>query len=457
MDNFYSSFTHVHKNMEMLVLFFVLLLVDGVFDVTDEIQSVSVMEGESVTLRTDVTEIQKADLILWTFGLDSTRIAQINRLSNKVSLFDEVLDGRFRGRLKLAKTVSLTITNTTTEHRGVYELQTFGGNEVPPRKFSIIVYARLPVPVISTNSSQCSSSSSSYCSLVCSSVVNVSHVTLSWFKGNSLLSSISASDLSISLSLPLEVKYQDKNTYSCVLNNPISHQTQHLDITQLCHTCAAAGLSAGHISLLCVCVLAVAAVVCGIYHYHERKTSKRTNQGGGDTSSNEDRYSQNGAVPLLAVEVDGGDTSNHQERNLPNSVFVKEDKITSVPVMEGEPITLHNNDTEIEEMEMIWWKFASSKERNCAKFVVIATLSKTNNEEDPHNKRILQFKDSLKLDQNTGSLTITKITPKHYGHYKLHITSKGQMIVHTFRVFPHFPLNKEQTPTQIIQRRQTCP
>ncbi|XP_048039260.1 SLAM family member 9-like [Megalobrama amblycephala] len=196
------------------------------------------MEGDSVTLDTDITEIHEDDDILWKFGAEKHVIAEISKDSGIFSTYNGT-DGRFRDRLKLDnQTGSLTITNITTEHNGVYKL-VISGVKLTSKTFNVSVYAHLPVPVIISNSSQCSSSSSSSsssnCSLVCSAV-NVCHVTLSWYKGNSLLSSISVSDLSISLSLPLEVEYQDKNTYSCVLNNPISNQTQHLDITQLCHT-----------------------------------------------------------------------------------------------------------------------------------------------------------------------------------------------------------------------------
>uniref|UniRef100_A0A8C2D3D1 Ig-like domain-containing protein n=1 Tax=Cyprinus carpio TaxID=7962 RepID=A0A8C2D3D1_CYPCA len=226
------------------------------------------MEGDSVTLKTNVTELHGDDDITWKYGAEKSLIVKISNEKQIFSTYDDVPDERFRDRLKVDhQTGSLTITNITTQHAGVYEQQRRGAR-LSSKTFSVSVYPRLSVPVITSNSSQCSSSSSSsssssYCSLVCS-VVNVSHVTLSWYKGNSSLSSISVSDLSISLSLPLEVESQDKNSYSCVINNPISNQTQHLDIiSQLCHTCAglisAAVAAAGSLLIIagfgifCIC------------------------------------------------------------------------------------------------------------------------------------------------------------------------------------------------------------
>ncbi|XP_016107294.1 SLAM family member 5-like [Sinocyclocheilus grahami] len=187
------------------------------------------MEGDSVTLQTD-TEIKKDDLILWRFGAEDSPMAEVNRSAQIISVSESTKG--FKDRLHLdPQTGSLTVRNIRTDHSGIYKTQIIG-NKMIRKTFNVTVYARLPAPVISRDCCS-SSSSSSYCSLVCS-VVNVGHVSLSWYKGNSLLSSISVSDLSSTVSLHLEVEYQEKNSYSCVLNNPISNQTQHLDISQLC-------------------------------------------------------------------------------------------------------------------------------------------------------------------------------------------------------------------------------
>uniref|UniRef100_A0A9J7X3N2 Ig-like domain-containing protein n=1 Tax=Cyprinus carpio carpio TaxID=630221 RepID=A0A9J7X3N2_CYPCA len=194
----------------------------GVFG--DEVKSLSVMEGDSVTLTPNDADIMGENLIMWTFGHNSL-IAKINRKDSKRQFFDE----RFRDRLKLDQTGSLTITNTRITDSGLYQVLCTS-KDTPVSIFNITVYAHLPVPVISNSSS---SGPASKCVFLCS-VVNVSDVTLSWYRGNSLLSSMSVSDLSRSLSLHLECL---DDSYSCVVNNPISNQTQHLN-TEYCEPCS---------------------------------------------------------------------------------------------------------------------------------------------------------------------------------------------------------------------------
>ncbi|KAI2650631.1 CD48 antigen [Labeo rohita] len=218
------------KMIKALVLFclcFVPLI--GVFAVeTDEI--LSAMEGDSFTLRTGLTEIQKEDEIEWRFGLSRTRITRI--ASGNITTYN---DEKFRDRLRLEKqTGDLTVTNITNEHNGVYQLSIIIKNKKSTKRFTVNVYAAVPIPVIYSDTLQCAISAERSSRIFLCSVLNVSHVSLSWYKGNSLLSNISVSDLSISLSLPLEVEYQDDNTYSCMVNNPVSTQTKHLDITQHC-------------------------------------------------------------------------------------------------------------------------------------------------------------------------------------------------------------------------------
>ncbi|XP_077081752.1 SLAM family member 5-like isoform X3 [Siphateles boraxobius] len=250
--------------------------VSGVFGAaTDGVNLISVTEGDSVTLNSDVTGIRNNN-ILWMFGPQETRIAEIFRWT--INMFDSI--EIFGDRLQMdSQTGSLTIRNIRSEHTGLYKLQIINSRENSFKRFSVTVYARLDVPVITRDSSDCSSSSErsslSRCSLVCS-VLNVSDVTLSWYKGISVLSSISVSDLSISLSLPLEVKYQDKNTYSCVINNPITHQTKHLDISRLCQTCPRS--PSGH-GVLAACIsaallLSLAGLMYFLYRKHKRTAQK---------------------------------------------------------------------------------------------------------------------------------------------------------------------------------------
>ncbi|XP_057181346.1 uncharacterized protein LOC130548523 [Triplophysa rosa] len=250
----------------------------GVFGVdADEVKSV--MEGDSVTLHTHLTHIQRRDHILWKFGPQETRIAEIYKQNIDIEGGIEI----FGDRLKLdSQTGSLTITNIRITDSGLYILHIISDRGISYKRFNVTVYARLPVPVIIRNSSQCSSSSErssvSKCVLLCS-VMNVTHVSLSWYKGKSLLSSISVSDLNIRLSLPLEVEYQDTNTYRCVINNPITNHTQHLNISDVCQPCSdkiqCFSFTGAVIRLVLSALVGVATIAVAVYEVRSRRAEQK--------------------------------------------------------------------------------------------------------------------------------------------------------------------------------------
>ncbi|KAI2646894.1 Carcinoembryonic antigen-related cell adhesion molecule 6 [Labeo rohita] len=113
----------------------------GVSGATTEKVSLSVKEGDSVTLQTDVNTNQHGR-IRWYY--DGTRIAEINRDPNKTCTDVQCKEGteRFRGRLKLDhQTGSLTVMNIRTTDAGDYDQIISGNNNDNSKKnFNVSVH-----------------------------------------------------------------------------------------------------------------------------------------------------------------------------------------------------------------------------------------------------------------------------------------------------------------------------
>ncbi len=106
----------------------------------DEVKAVSVMEGDSVTLNPDQTQIQGFNRIEWWFK--DQLIASFDRSKTKYPY------ERFGDRLKLNQTGSLTITNMKTNHSGLYKLQIELNSGTIYVDFAVTVYGEEFVPVL---------------------------------------------------------------------------------------------------------------------------------------------------------------------------------------------------------------------------------------------------------------------------------------------------------------------
>ncbi|XP_058616455.1 uncharacterized protein LOC131530290 isoform X2 [Onychostoma macrolepis] len=123
--------------MKLAVLF---VLAHGVSSVVTDGLSAFVMDGDSVTLRTDV-KTNHREYIKWYFN--DTRIAQMTGDLSYICTDVQCNEGteRFRDRLKLDhQTGSLTITDTRNIDSGVYKLRITISSNINEKIFIVAVY-----------------------------------------------------------------------------------------------------------------------------------------------------------------------------------------------------------------------------------------------------------------------------------------------------------------------------
>ncbi|XP_050962564.1 uncharacterized protein LOC127163394 [Labeo rohita] len=380
--------------------FVVLLLMSGVSATeTDESEPVTVMEGESVTLHTNLSELLNDDTVLWMFGSKDSLISQIKRKNDFTSFFvtDDV---GFIGRLQVdQKTGSLTIRNTRFKHSGQYKL-TISREKTMIKTFNVTV-----IGVVGETDGV---------KTVSLSVTEGDPVTLRihaemqkkvlmlWRFGDKgiLLAKIDTETGEISLNNADDESFRDRlqvnQNGSLTITNS---RTEHAGLYELqirgsessqrfllsVNAVPDPGLSSGAIAgiffgvLVPVLLLAVAALAL---IYYRRRISKLKKQ--------------------VAVACEEKEEKEEKEET----------------VTEGDSPTLRTGLTEINANVMIEWLYEAEDNR-------IAEINGGTRKSSTSAGADGRFRSKLILDYRTGDLTITNVRTIHSGLYKLNITNNN--------------------------------
>ncbi|XP_072526144.1 T-lymphocyte surface antigen Ly-9-like [Salminus brasiliensis] len=343
--------------------------------VSDNVERVEVTEGSSVTLTNDLSGIQSDFVIQWTFGATDACIAVLFGRDNLTHF-----DPRFRDRLLLdTLTGSLTISNITSTHSGRYKVL-ISSDEISTKYFIVTVYAPVSKPVIRHFRSGNRSES---CSPVCS-VEKGEDVTLSWYEEKERISSISRSDSSERLHLPLNRTFPNSYTYTCESANPVSHQTTQLNIAELCD------FNSGQSSVHC----------CGSLEFMVRLVLS--------------------AVMVLATgacEIKEG-CNDEAHLGSPSLLLIAGEEAVRLQELEGNTVTIHTGLTGVQSHAQILWYYGLE---DADVLIVISLAFKGEANTEYTSDR---FRDRLQLDRLSGSLTIRNISREDSGVYTLQIITE---------------------------------
>ncbi|XP_067270841.1 uncharacterized protein [Pseudorasbora parva] len=350
----------------------------GMVGETDGVKSVSVTEGESVTLQTDV-EVQRDVLIVWRFGDKGILLAKIDVETNETSLNDD--DERFRERLKLDQTGSLTIRNTKTEHSGLYEVQIRGRES--SQRFLLSVTA-VPDPGLSPGAVAGIVIAVLLVAAVLAAVViyyrrKISELQnqmveekKSVIEGDSV--TLQTSDIEKHKDDQIQWYYEEETNLIAEINKETNRPSTRDGADGRFRSKLQLDAKTGSLT-----ITDIRTIHSGLY---ELKIS----------SSRRTKYKR------FTVSVN----------------------VKTVPVTMGGSVRLET-DTKIQSDDLILWTFGAEKS------LVAKNATKTDKTDD-------RFTDRVQLDKTTGSLTITNIQPTDSGHYKLQIINNKQTTHKRFNV-----------------------
>ncbi|XP_026054389.1 uncharacterized protein LOC113040261 [Carassius auratus] len=333
--------------ISLFVLFWC-LLDHGACGVDTDRVSVSVMEGEPVTLHTDVTTNQQ-EKIRWYFN--GVQIAQITGDLHFICTDVQCNEGteRFRDRLKLDHhTGSLTIMNTRTTDSGDYQLKVIHSSGISEKIFNVTIYSFFAdgedgVLVFLTEGDSVTFQTR---------VIANQQDRIRWYFNSNRIAEISGDLSKICTDVQCKERFRDRLK--------LDHQTGSLTIMNIRTTDS------------------------GLYHLK--------------TSINSERDK------TFIFAIRGVSAAEQNETN---------------SVMEGESVTLHPGKIENPNDCKMWY----------FKDIFIVQISGDQSKICTDDECKERFRDRLKLDHQTGSLTITNTRTTDSGDYTLQITSSSSFSI----------------------------
>ncbi|XP_016355073.1 uncharacterized protein LOC107698549 [Sinocyclocheilus anshuiensis] len=401
--------------------------------VSTGVKPVTVMVGDSVVLHTDVPDIQRYDVIRWRFGQQTSPIAEINRKAGIFNTSDGP-DGRFRDRLQLDnQTGSLTIKSIGTKHSGLYEVDTSSSKQTIHKTFSVTVSDAVKSVLVKEGDSL-------------TLQINLTKIQnddqILWMFGDIVIAEIYKAAQRFYIYDGPDGRFRDKLkldnqtgslsiTNTCATDSGLYEQkisrrrhTINRRFTVIVTAVSGSGLSAAAVAgigVVDLLLVAVAVVSVALVIHYRRKISELERLSGSRSAEAHLRGNMRTKMFFVSLLV-------FSTFLLHGASGVETDRV-SVSVMEGDSVTLHT-DVETNQQEEIHWYFNDTRIAQ-----ISGDLSHTCTDvqcEDADER----FRDRLKLDHQTGSLTITNLRTTDSGVYELQII-RGSNSPKTFNVTVH--------------------